>query len=140
MKVTADTTPHYIIKAIGHNYYKNISYITAFRARAAILNQGIKEHRKVFTLLPLYIASLRISDPEGYFHLVTNAGNKFHRCFFCPAVMRNFWLESQHFLALDRTFLTGRFILTLLLAVGIDANSESTIIAWGIVEGENTAL
>jgi hypothetical protein len=35
----------------------------------------------------------------------------------------------QCIVAADRTFLTGRFVLTLLLAVGIDANSHNVILA-----------
>jgi hypothetical protein len=40
----------------------------------------------------------------------------------------------------DRTFLTGRFRLTLLLAVSIDADSRNVILAWAVVESENSSL
>jgi transposase-like protein len=39
--------------------------------------------------------------------------------------------------AVDGTFLKARFIQTLLLAVGIDADGHNTILAWAIVESEN---
>ncbi len=78
-------------------------------------------------------------DPGGHFHLAVDTNRKFQRCFFCPTAMQTLWRESRRFLAINSTFLTGRFIQTLLLAVGIDANSEATIIAWGVVEGENAA-
>jgi len=42
------------------------------------------------------------------------------------------------FMALDRTFLKARFVETLLLAVGIDAKGKSLILAWAVVESENT--
>ena len=32
----------------------------------------------------------------------------------------------------------GRFVQTLLFAVGIDRNGESVLLAWGVVESENT--
>lgn len=38
---------------------------------------------------------------------------------------------------MDGTFLKARFILTLLLAVGIDANGELILLAWAVVESEN---
>jgi transposase-like protein len=39
--------------------------------------------------------------------------------------------------AVDGTFLKARFIQTLLLAVGIDADGHNTILAWAVVESEN---
>jgi transposase-like protein len=39
--------------------------------------------------------------------------------------------------AADGTFLKGRFIQQLLLAVGIDANGNALILAWAIVESKN---
>jgi transposase-like protein len=39
--------------------------------------------------------------------------------------------------AVDGTFYKARFILTLLLAVGLDANGENVILAWALVESEN---
>lgn len=38
---------------------------------------------------------------------------------------------------MDGTFLTGRFKLTLLLAVSIDADGRNVILAWAVVESEN---
>jgi transposase-like protein len=43
----------------------------------------------------------------------------------------------RRIVAADGTFLTGRFVLTLLLAVGIDANGHNVILAWAMVESEN---
>ena len=43
----------------------------------------------------------------------------------------------RRFVAVDGTFLKGRFIQQLLLAVGIDANGNTLILAWAVVESEN---
>jgi hypothetical protein len=43
----------------------------------------------------------------------------------------------RRIVAVDGTFLTGKFALTLLLAVGIDANGHNVILAWAVVESEN---
>ena len=40
---------------------------------------------------------------------------------------------------MDGTFLKARFILTLLLTVGIDANGELVLLAWAVVESENAS-
>jgi transposase-like protein len=44
----------------------------------------------------------------------------------------------RKFMAIDGTFLKARFIQTLLLAVGIDANGHNLLLAWAVVESENT--
>ena len=41
---------------------------------------------------------------------------------------------------MDGTFLKARFILTLLLTVGIDANGKLVLLAWAVVESENASL
>ena len=43
----------------------------------------------------------------------------------------------RRFVAVNGTFLKGRFIQQLLLAVGIDANGNTLILAWVVVESEN---
>jgi transposase-like protein len=43
----------------------------------------------------------------------------------------------RRFIAVDGTFLKARFIQTLLLAIGIDADGHNTILAWAVVELEN---
>jgi transposase-like protein len=43
----------------------------------------------------------------------------------------------RRFVAVDGTFLKGRFIQQLLLAVSIDANGNTLILAWAVVESEN---
>jgi len=49
------------------------------------------------------------------------------------------FIQMHKFMALDCTFLKARFVQTLLLAVGIDANGQCLILAWAVVESENTA-
>lgn len=44
----------------------------------------------------------------------------------------------RKFIAVDGTFLKARFVQTLLFAVGIDANGKNLLLAWAIVESENT--
>jgi transposase-like protein len=43
----------------------------------------------------------------------------------------------RRFIAIDGTFLKGRFIQQLLFAVGINANGNTLILAWAVVESEN---
>lgn len=61
----------------------------------------------------------------------------FQRCFVCPPHSQLTFQQLRWLVAADGTFLTGRFVLTLLLAVGIDANGHNVILAWAVVESEN---
>lgn len=54
-----------------------------------------------------------------------------------PAQSRFTFQLCRRFVAVDGTFLKGRFVLTLLLAVGIDADGHNVILAWAVVESEN---
>jgi hypothetical protein len=63
----------------------------------------------------------------------------FQRIFVCPAVSREAFRHLRRFVAVDGTFLKGRFVLTLLLAVSIDADGRNVILAWAVVESENRA-
>ena len=62
---------------------------------------------------------------------------RFKRIFVCPSVSRGTFTLCRRLVAVDGTFLKARFILTLLLAVGIDANGELVPLAWAVVESEN---
>lgn len=57
--------------------------------------------------------------------------------FIAPSASKYCLQASRRIIGLDGTFLTGKLVLTLLLAVGIDANGQTTILAWAIVESEN---
>lgn len=46
----------------------------------------------------------------------------------------------RKFMAVDGTFLKAQFVQTLLLAIDIDANQKSLILAWTVVESENKEL
>jgi transposase-like protein len=55
----------------------------------------------------------------------------------CPPHSRATFQHLRRLVAAGGTFLTGRFVLTLLLAVGIDADGRNVILAWAVVESEN---
>ena len=61
----------------------------------------------------------------------------FERVFVCPPTSRSNFQHFRRIVTADGTFLTRRFNLTLLLAVGIDADGRNVILAWAVVESEN---
>jgi hypothetical protein len=74
------------------------------------------------------------------FYILTKSSiGRFQRIFVCPAQNRQSFQLCRRLIALDGTFLKARFILTLLLAVGIDANGELYPLAWAVVESENSS-
>lgn len=108
------------------------------KVQNSLLKDEIDDHRYAFQLLPSYQALLEEADPEGHFHLELAAdGTNFSRFFVAPAASVSAWNYCHHIFGVDGTFLTGKFRLTLLLAVTIDANNLVLILAWAIVEGEN---
>ena len=64
--------------------------------------------------------------------------SQFHRIFICPAEAQLFFQQCRNFIALDGTFCKAHYIQTLLLAVSIDANGHIVLLAWAVVEGENS--
>lgn len=51
---------------------------------------------------------------------------------------RSCFANSRRLIAVDGSFTTGKFVMTLLIAVGTEANGKNTILARGLVESENT--
>ncbi|KFZ19703.1 hypothetical protein V501_00553 [Pseudogymnoascus sp. VKM F-4519 (FW-2642)] len=68
----------------------------------------------------------------------TTTTDRFHRIFVCPPVSVETFRLCRRLVVADGTFLKARFILTLLLAVGIDPNGELILLAWAVVESENS--
>ena len=58
----------------------------------------------------------------------------------CPPGTCNVFRFCCRLVAADGTFLKARFIETLLLAIGVDANGAVVILAWAVVESENLDL
>lgn len=135
--VTKDTTPKQIQDCIALIYRQDVNYQAAHRAKQALLDNTLRQHREAFTKLPSYVDRLKEFDPEGHYHLGLEDDQCFGRIFVAPSASRSCLSECRRVVGFDGTFLTGKFVLTLLLAVGIDANGETTILAWAIVESEN---
>lgn len=69
---------------------------------------------------------------------IRRVNNLFRRVFVCPAESQLSFIQCRKFLAVDGTFLKAHFQQTLLLAVTVDANGHYLLLAWAIVESENT--
>ena len=61
--------------------------------------------------------------------LLTDENHCFRRIFVCPAVSHETFRHCCRLIASDGTFLKAQFILTLLLAVCVDANGKTVVLA-----------
>jgi transposase-like protein len=72
----------------------------------------------------------------NYVNFYLFIGN-FQRIFMCPPHSRTTFQHLRRLVAADGTFLSGIFVHTLLLAIGIDADGRNVILAWAVVESKN---
>lgn len=137
MQITRQTTPRQIQQCLQLRFHETVDYRVASRARAGLLTDSLGRHRYAFQLLPPYIDRLKALDPQIYVNLEFNprTGNLI---FIVPEATKICFSESRRLICIDGTFLTGKFVMTLLLAVGVDANGQTTVLAWAVVESENS--
>ena len=136
MEVHRGTQPHDIVNCVKVQFGECIDYKVVLRVRNRLASDSLQEHRNSFEKLPSFIQAIKATNPDTYSHLFTQ-NNRFIRIFICPQPSRTSFLFCRKFIALDGTFLKGRFIQTLLLATTLDANHNILLLAWAIVESEN---
>lgn len=137
MEVTRKTKPQHIVDHVRVQFGEKIDYQVALLARNALATDSLDSHRTSFQQLPGFMRAIQENNPDTYTDLVVTHVNRFHRLFICPMVSRSSFAFCRKFIAIDGTFLKGRFIQTLLLATTIDANHNILLLAWAIVESEN---
>src|SRR5436190_3243087 len=132
--ITKTTRPKEIVETIKIHFAETISYKVAQVCQQQLLDGGLGKQHYSFQLLPAYrdtvelrcpgsTVDLQIDQRTGKclqivycyanFSLIT--GN-FQQIFVCPPHSRMTFQQCRRIVAADGTFLTGRFVLTLLLA------------------------
>ena len=135
--VTKTTKVQEIIDCIRMQYGQTTSYRAALNAKSFLLNDKLEDQIQQFQRIPQYLTLLQKYHPDIYTDLQLEPNTAFQRVFICPRQSRDSFQHMRRFLAVDGTFLKARFVQTLLLAVGIDANGKNLPLAWGVVESEN---
>lgn len=123
------TTPQQIIDLLRVQFAEEIDYKRAQECRLRLLDGDIGKQRNSFQLLPAYKELLEMSSPAVHVELQRDRHEHFQRIFVCPAESRASYTLCRRFVVVDGTFLKARFVLILLLAVGIDANGETLVLA-----------
>lgn len=138
LRVSKTTVARDIQEVLSIQYGEEVKYDAAFHCLKRLQNDDLGEQRYSFQLLPAYRNAVLTRDPQATVHVAIHSrtGN-FGRCFVCPSVSAESFRLCRRFLAADGTFLKSKFVQTLLLAVGIDANGHALVLAWAVVESEN---
>jgi hypothetical protein len=80
------------------------------------------------------------ADKDNYYKIsYYKETGHFQAAFFAPLGLRHACWFVRRFISIDGTHTGSRFRMTLLIAVCIDANDETLLIAWALVPIESEA-
>ena len=142
--VSRTTKPINIVNTVRLHHREQISYQAAHQVKMKLLNAKSDEQAPQFELLPAYLRTLQQQSPFVKTALLVTQHRLeentafFRHVFVCPAESQLSFIQARKFIALDETFLKAHFQQTLLLAACVDANNHYLLLAWEVVESENT--
>ena len=117
----------------------NIPYMPAWRAREFLRDIIDGDEGTSFSLLPDWIDQVKKADQTNstYIRLKRTHENQFEAIFIMLGSIRSRLHFLRPFYALDGTHTRSQYNLTLLIAVGIDAEDRILPFAWALVPSEN---
>ena len=107
------------------------------RTKRVLLCDDEETARDDFTKIPVYLERLKAANPEVVTDLKLDSKGQFQRTFICPEESEAFMMGALPWLGIDGTRMENGYNQILLLAMGRDANNESMLLAWAVVESEN---
>jgi hypothetical protein len=122
---------------------KYISYSKAWSAKQKALEMRFGTFEAAYDNIPRLLAVLCQRNSESYYDLKSlNRGESppyiLQRVFFSLGPCINAFQHCRPLLWIDGTFLTGKYRLQMLIAIGVDGNNQLVPIAFSFVESENT--
>ena len=133
--------PRISIKQIQSNerlqFNNKISYQQAYRVKEAALQELWGDESECFAQFPDYVSRFNSADPENRAYLDVGSNGRFNAAFFAPAGLRQAGRCLRGFTAIDGTHTKSRYRMILLIACGIDANSNVVLLAWALVPAED---
>jgi len=140
LHITQATKTQEIMDCLRVQFGELLPYKSASRIKNTLLEDTLEGQRDGFRLLSSYVAVIQQSNPATYIRLSSHHNtDSFQRLFICPAESQESFRHCLHFIAVDGMFLKTLFIQTLLLAVTIDSNGHTLLLAWAVVESENAS-
>ncbi|KAL3655614.1 hypothetical protein CASFOL_000010 [Castilleja foliolosa] len=130
--------PAAIISEVKKSLHIDINYHKAWRAKEKAINSVMGTPNESFAKLPAYLHRLKEVNPGTITHIESAEDGHFRYCFMSlGASIRGFLGNIRPVIAIDGTFLRGKYGGTLLLATAMDGNKQIYPIAFGIVDSEN---
>ncbi|KAL3624447.1 hypothetical protein CASFOL_031115 [Castilleja foliolosa] len=130
--------PAAIISEVKKTLHIDINYQKAWKAKEKAINSVMGTPNESFAKLPAYLHRLKEVNPGTITHIESAEDGHFRYCFMSlGASIRGFLGNIRPVIAIDGTFLRGKYGGTLLLATAMDGNKQIYPIAFGIVDSEN---
>ncbi|XP_072066900.1 uncharacterized protein [Arachis hypogaea] len=136
-------TPKEALEHMKQDYNVNVHYRMIYRALKAAKVQTIGKEREQYGKLHDYLNEIHRSNPgsTGMIDVISQLERRplFNRLYISlDACKKGFKAGCRPLIGLDGCFLKGYFGGHLLSAVGQDANNSFFVIAFAVVEAENT--
>ncbi|XP_051122124.1 uncharacterized protein LOC127245332 [Andrographis paniculata] len=131
--------PKEILEEIHRVHGITLSYKQAWRGKERIMAAMRGSFEEGYRLLPQYCEQVQRTNPGSIASVYGNpADHCFQRLFISfQASIYGFLNACRPLLGLDRTFLKSKYLGTLLLATGFDADGGLFPLAFGVVDEEN---
>ncbi|KAL6181693.1 hypothetical protein ACLB2K_048342 [Fragaria x ananassa] len=118
----------------------NIGYNKAWRAREVALEIARGSLEESFTIPPKYCAMLERKNQGTITHIETDEQNHFLYFFMAiGASLKGFRDSMRPVIAIDDTFLKGKYFETILVVACQDGENQIYPLAFGVVDSENDA-
>jgi MULE transposase domain len=115
----------------------HLPYMPVWRARELLRNTIDGDEGASFSLIPDWIKQVMNKDNSTYIQLKTTHENRFEAIFIMLGSIKSRIHLLRPFYALDGTHTRSQYNLTLLIAVGVDAEDRILPFAWALVPIEN---
>src|ERR1700710_1814468 len=120
-----------------YHQLQDVPYMPAWRARERLRKTIDGDVGTTFSLVPDWIDRVEKADNSTYIRLKTTHESRFEALFVMLGSIRSRIHFLRPFYALDGTHTRSQYNLTLLIAVGIDAEDRILPFAWALVPSEN---
>jgi hypothetical protein len=120
-----------------YHQLQDITYKPAWRAREHLRYTLEGDEGGSFSLIPSWCSRVSNDMENTYIHLKATKDFQFEALFVMLGSTRATVHTLRPFYALDGTHTRSRYNITLLLAVGIDAEDHVLPLAWALVPGES---
>ncbi|XP_073049426.1 uncharacterized protein [Primulina eburnea] len=118
-------------KGLGVSYYK------AWKGKQLALNHLRGDPEESYRTLPAYLFVVKQVNKDTITHLESDSSGRFKYMFLAYGVCISGFRRMRKVIAIDGTFLKGKYRCVLLLATAQDGDLHQYPIAWAVVDSEN---